>query len=69
MSKAGNTNWGKPDQPAVVIITEFERKVVELKLEPDQYIGSGELRMWAAFHQGTRYVPEALLKAWRIGSE
>lgn len=69
MSKAGNPNWGKPDQNTVPVVTSFETKVVELSLAPDEYLGSEELRKWSAAHKSTRYVPEALLKAWGLGSE
>ena len=69
MSKAVNSNWGKPDQSTSPIITSFEMKVNELHLSPDQYLGSAELRAWSAAHKNTRYVPEALLKAWHLGSE
>lgn len=69
MPRAGNPNWGKPDQPSVAILTSFEMKVVELNLAPDQYLGSAELRAWSAAHKNTRYVPEPLLKAWGLGSE
>ncbi len=66
MPKAGNRNWGKPDQPeaSVSTLTEFEKKVVELSLAPEHYIGSTELRAWAAAHKNTHYVPEPLLQAW-----
>jgi hypothetical protein len=63
MSRKGNPNWGKSEQ-AVVTITEFEKKVIELNLHPDQYVGSQELRGWAAKHKNTRYIPEPLLQAW-----
>jgi hypothetical protein len=69
MPKAGNPNWGKPDQPIAAGLTAFEMKVVELNLAPDQYLGSLELRSWSAAHKNTRYVPESLLKAWGLGSE
>jgi len=69
MSKAGNPNWGKPDQNAHAVVTSFEMKVAELHLAPDEYLGSEELRNWSAAHKSTRYVPEPLLKAWGLGSE
>jgi hypothetical protein len=68
MPKAGNPNWGKPDQ-STPLITSFEMKVNELNLAPDQYLGSAELRAWSAAHKNTRYVPETLLKAWHLNSE
>jgi len=59
----GNPNWGKPEE-ATPTITEFEKKVIELDLTPDQYVGSEELRKWAAKMRNIRYVPEPLLAAW-----
>jgi hypothetical protein len=69
MSRAGNPNWGKPDQAVEVSITEFEKQVIVLNLAPDQYLGSAELRAWSAAHKNTRYVPEPLLKAWGLGAD
>lgn len=60
----GNPNWGKTEQDETPTITEFEQKVIELGLSPDQYLGSQELREWTAAHKNTRYVPEPLLQAW-----
>lgn len=60
---AGNPNWGK-EQSTVPVVTDFDLKVTQLHLAPDQYVGSAELRIWAAVHRHTRYVPESLLKAW-----
>jgi hypothetical protein len=56
-------------EPEVPSITEFEKKCIELNLAPDMFLGSGELRAWAGAHKNTRYVPESLLKAWRIVTE
>jgi hypothetical protein len=63
MSRKGNPNWGKPEQ-VEPLVTEFEKKVIELNLQPDQYVGSSELRGWAARVKNTRYIPESLLQAW-----
>lgn len=68
--------------PVGVEITQFEIKVAELKLTPEQYAGSAELRAWATqliidktpmseseFPQplyDVLYVPESLLAAWGI---
>lgn len=66
----GNPNWGKEQQQsATPCLTEFEKKCVELSLSPDQYVRSEELRVWSAAHRHTRYVPEALLKAWGFAAE
>lgn len=63
MPRKGNPNWGKAEQVEPTI-TEFEKKVIELNLHPDQYVGSEELRGWAAKMKNTRYIPEPLLQAW-----
>lgn len=60
---------GYAAEPEVPSITEFEKKCIELQLAPDMFLGSGELRAWAAAHKNTRYVPESLLKAWGITTE
>jgi hypothetical protein len=57
------------EQPGVPHITEFEKKIIELNLTPDMYIGSEALRVWAAAHKNTRYVPESLLKAWGMAPD
>jgi hypothetical protein len=66
MPRAGNPNWGKSTTST---LTEFERKVLELGLSPDQYLGSQELRDWTVSHKNTRYVPEPLLQAWGLDSD
>jgi hypothetical protein len=63
--RVGNPDWGK-DTPAEPTITAFELKANGLGLTPDQYLRSEELRAWAAANKNTRYVPETLLKAWRL---
>jgi hypothetical protein len=65
MKRRGNPNWGKPDSGQVVpIVTEFEKTVEEYKLTPDQYLQSSQLREWARRNRNSRFIPEALLKAW-----
>lgn len=64
MAKKGNPNWGKAEGQVVPTLTEFEKKVIELNLHPDQYVGSPELRGWAAKVMNNRYIPESLLEAW-----
>jgi hypothetical protein len=62
---AANPNWGKPEvESTAPVITEFEKKVLELRLSPDQYISSAALREWVARNRNVRYVPEPLLDAW-----
>jgi hypothetical protein len=63
----GNPNWGKDQSEAPLpTVCAFELKVRELGLSPDQYLRSEELRAWAAAHKNIRYIPETLLKAWRL---
>jgi hypothetical protein len=64
--RRGNPNWGKPEPsgPVVPTITEFERVTSELKLQPDQYIRSTQLREWASRNKNSTFIPEPLLEAW-----
>lgn len=61
--RAGNPSWGK-QEVVVPTITEFEKQVAVLDLQPDQYVTSNDLRFWVSKHRNLRYVPEPLLKAW-----
>ena len=65
MGRRGNPNWGKPmpltQAPSA---SSFEAAVKNLKLRPDQYVDSPHLREWARRHKDSKFVPEALLKAW-----
>jgi hypothetical protein len=47
-------------------MNEFDRMVARLRLTPDEYVSSSELRDWAEKNKDVRYVPERLLKAWGI---
>ena len=65
MKRRGNPNWGKPESaPVVPVVTEFEKTVNEYKLAPDQYLQSSQLREWAQRNMKSKFIPEALLKAW-----
>lgn len=44
--------------------SSFERVVISLKLSPDQYLGSRELREWVLQNKDHKYVPPDLLKAF-----
>ena len=46
--------------------TLFEQEVQRLGLEPADYETSSHLREWCASHKDRRYVPEWLLKRWRM---
>ncbi len=67
LKRRGNPRWSESVanslQPTV---SEFERVVERLRLEPQEYIGSQELRAWAEKNKDVRFVPERLLKAWGI---
>jgi len=64
----GNPSWGEPQVSEMVSLTptEFERTVAILKLQPDEYVNSVQLREWVQKNRNSRYVPEALLMAWKI---
>ena len=65
MRKRGNPTWsqGEPN-PLPSGPSEFERVVIRLKLSPDQYASSPQLRAWAEKKWREKLVPEYLLKAW-----
>ena len=64
--KRGNPNWGRPFQPGPVIATEFEVQARHLRLTPDMYATSLELRRWCERNRNRVYVPELLLGVWGI---
>lgn len=65
--RRGNRTWSQGiPAPIPPTVTEFERVVARLRLQPDQYIDSQQLREWAEKNKDVRYIPERLLKAWRL---
>lgn len=44
--------------------SSFERVVISLKLSPEEYVGSPELREWVLQNKDHKYVPPELLKAF-----
>ena len=64
--KRGNPNWGKPVAPSAADIqpSSFEQIVHKLRLSPDQYLGSVQLKEWVRKNKDHKYVPSDLLKAW-----
>jgi hypothetical protein len=66
MSRRGNPNWGKPDVSVPVLPTAFEKQVEKLRLSPDEYQDSPQLRNWCLRNANQHYVPEYLLKLWGI---
>ena len=64
--KRGNPNWGRPMPPAPAFPTEFEMQARHLRLTPETYISSDELRTWCERNRNRSYIPEWLLDAWDI---
>ncbi len=63
--RRGNPNWGKPEPPSLVPATSaFESVVKRLRLSPEQYSGSSELRDWVRKNKDHKYVPQAVLEAF-----
>ena len=63
----GNPNWGQPMPPGrPVLATQFEVQVRQLRLTPDAYLYSAELRQWCKENRNHCYIPEWLLDAWEI---
>ena len=64
--RRGNPNWGRPVQVALGLATEFEQEVHRLGLTMQTCADSGPLRYWCERNCNRCYVPEWLLRAWRI---
>ena len=66
--KRGNPNWGKPDLQADVRLqpNSFEEIVRKLRLVPEQYVDSVQLKDWVRKNKDHKYVPSDLLKAWNF---
>jgi len=64
--KRGNPNWGQSMPPAPVLPTEFELRVKHLQLTPEMYTSSRELHAWCERNKNRIYIPEWLLKEWRL---
>ena len=64
--KRGNPNWGKPDlhPTARIQANSFEEIVRKLRLAPEQYVNSVQLKDWVRKNKDQKYVPSDLLKAW-----
>jgi hypothetical protein len=62
--RGNNPNWGRsgPFPPATA--TAFETQVKQLRLAPDQYVASAELRSWCERNRNNFYIPEWLLDEW-----
>jgi hypothetical protein len=64
--KRGNPSWGKPDfhSTARIQANSFEEIVRKLRLSPEQYVNSVQLKDWVRKNKDQKYVPSDLLKAW-----
>ncbi len=69
--RRGNPNWGKPtlDTLPLSIVTEFENQMRRLRLTERDCAGSDELRRWCERNKNRCYVPEWLLKHWKMSVE
>ncbi len=65
--RRGNPNWGKPE-PYIfsTSICSFDSLVKALKLTPDEYESSEELKRWSERNKDSKYIPQDLLQAWNI---
>ena len=52
--------------PAPALATEFELQVRKLRLVPETYLYSRELRAWCERNRNRLYIPEWLLDEWDI---
>jgi hypothetical protein len=65
----GNPGWTQGLQAENCfppVPSEFEQLVKRLKLDPDQYATSAQLREWVEKNWRQKFVPEKLLRAWRL---
>jgi len=46
LRKRGNPNWGRSGRFPPAMATAFETQVKQLRLRPDQYVASAQLRKW-----------------------
>ena len=59
--RRGNRHWGKPLPPIRLGPTEFEIVVARLRLAPEMYTSSRQLKAWCVRNCNRCYVPEWLL--------
>lgn len=64
--QSGTPNSNRPGamRPPSLLESSFERVVDSLKLSPEQYQSSSELREWVLRNKDHKYVPPDLLKAF-----
>jgi len=68
MARRGNPNWTKGTGANVPPAgpTEFDIQAKHLELTEQDYVASHELRTWCKNNSNRCYVPEWLLKEWKI---
>lgn len=66
--RQGNRDWssGRPPKPRPAVPSEFEIEVKALGLAPETWLDSVELRRWCHHNRNRRYIPESLLKRWKM---
>jgi hypothetical protein len=66
MSENINEYFTHPDRirPQAPLASSFEQVVKALRLSPEQYTASNELRAWVKRNKNLRYVPPELLAAF-----
>jgi hypothetical protein len=68
--KRGNPNWGKSDiySAADIQPSSFEQIVQKLRLSPEQYLGSIQLKEWGAEEQGSKVRAVRLVEGLELRS-
>ena len=68
--RRGNSNWsaGIDEDIAPAEPTQFEKLATRLGLHEESFADSIELKEFARRNRDKLYVPEALLKTWRLES-
>lgn len=66
--KRGSPNWGKPELNTVPYTgtSSFEEVVKKLRLSPQEYGDSVQLKDWARKNKDQKYVPSNLLVLWGL---
>ncbi len=66
--RRGNPGWasGRPAELLLCWSTEFEDEVRRLGLDEGNCADSDQLRQWCERNKNRVYIPESLLKHWRI---
>jgi len=62
--RGSRSNLANPGSTNAYSGSSFEKVVDSLKLSPDQYQSSAELREWVQRNKDEKYVPPDLLKAF-----